>query len=616
MTGAALFSAVALARSGGGENYSSGRDGGGGGGGDGDIGWLVYMVVRLTIAYPHVMIPVLTVGGIAWYFHRKKNGPTPRTQRAFQEREAQHRTQVSARDVEGWLAALKQKDPAFELIPLLDKVKRLFLDLQSAWFRGDLTPVRPFLSDATYQRFGVQLQLMKLQSVRDAIADVQVTDLQLIGIDQNPFYDTVHIRIRAQMRDTDVPASFSDADAEAAAKRAPVEPFTEVWSFVRKPGAVTKIGEDAYQGKCPNCGAPFAGGASNSCEFCGAIVNSGNYDWTLAEITQGVEFQRHAGGAPGLGEAQRSDPALNLNVLEDRASLIFWRWIDAQSRAEPERLAKVAAPEFSTELGRELSRLSAEQRRRVFLECAVGAVNTRGFSVDETADDRAHVEIRWSARMGVTAQGQKPQLPTLPQRWVFTLRRRHGATTPADNGMATFRCPNCNAALTDSAAPSCDYCGTLLSDGHRDWVLETASPLESWNARNIQRAVASTPHAPPPPPPRDDVVDREERERLLYMMAAMAASDGQVDEKERKLLKMCSERWMVPWNNVEMALRAGPQLFERLVPKASVEAEVFLKHIVDMAMVDGKVDRQERKMLEAAAGHLGVSDRLKAMLKS
>jgi hypothetical protein len=57
------------------------------------------------------------------------------------------------------------------------------------------------------------------------------------------------------------------------------------------------------------------------------------------------------------------------------------------------------------------------------------------------------------------------------QRRIFTLRRKAGATTPVANGMSTFRCPNCNAALTDTGSPSCDYCGTLLASGERDWVL-------------------------------------------------------------------------------------------------------------------------------------------------
>ncbi|HLL53394.1 MAG TPA: Tim44-like domain-containing protein, partial [Myxococcaceae bacterium] len=436
-----LLPVVAWARGGGGENYNSGQrersrgNGNGDGGGEG-LGYLLYFVVRLTLQHPMVMCPLITIAGLAYYFWQKSNDPTATTQRAFQQREAELRTQVSARDVEGWVNALKLKDPQFELLPLLDKVKTLFVQLQDAWFRRDLTPVRPFLSDATFQRFNVQLKLMQAQGVRDAIADTQVLDIQIIGLDQSPWFDSVHVRVKAQMRDTDVLASTSDEQALAAARRVPLEPFTEVWTFVRKPGTQTKIGADLFQGKCPNCGAPFRGGSANSCEFCGAVVNSGNYDWTLSEITQGIEHIRHYATVDGLMQAREADPALNLEILEDRASLVFWKWIDAQSTGDARRLSKLALPGFSKQLQAELEGLAKQGRRKVFLQCAVGGVITRQLNRRD-GYDHADVEIRWSARMGVGPVDQKPpELPNIPQRWVFTLVRQEGAQTRVENGMS------------------------------------------------------------------------------------------------------------------------------------------------------------------------------------
>ena len=97
-------------------------------------------------------------------------------------------------------------------------------------------------------------------------------------------------------------------------------------------------------------------------------------------------------------------------------------------------------------------------------------------------------------------------------------------------------------------------------------------------------------------------------------MAAMAAADGVVDEREQRLLTLYSDRWSIPWAKVEMALSAGPQLFDRLVPKGSPEAEVFLHSLLQMALVDGRIDKQERKMLELAALRLGLADRLSEIL--
>lgn len=626
-----LLASAAMARGGGGEHYSSGSGDSdySGGGGGGDIGPLVDILLFLVVRHPKVGCPLVIIVGLAFYFYQRNNNPTANTRKALQRYEAERNVQVDQRSIDGWVNALKLKDPAFDMNALLSRAKTLFIATQDAWMKGDMTPVRPFLSDATYQRFVTQLMLMHRQGVRDAISDLNVSEVQLIGLDQTEGFDTVHIRVRASLRDTDVPATFTYEQAIEAAKKAPVDSFVEVWSLVRKPGAQTKIGDTAFQGKCPNCGAPFAGGAANNCEFCGAIVNSGNYDWVLAEITQAIENVRGYALVDGLKEMRERDPSFNIQVLEDRASLIFWKWVDAQSANESGRLSKLAGKDFTTRLARELEDLRGSGRRRVFLECAVGGVNTR--LVRHAADhDEAHVEIRWSAKMGLFGLTEKPNgaSPTLPQRSMFVFSRKSGAKTNAANGMATNRCPNCNAPLTDTVSPTCDFCGAQLQDGEKDWVLIRAESYEAWDAAegraynaavarnaaaNVSAAAAAA--APVAAPRPDQVMDQTERERMLFMMAALAAADGNVDDKERELLRTCSERWSVPWNKVEMALGAGPKLFERLVPKGSPEAESFMRRLVEMALVDGKIDRKERKLLESASWHLGVgTDRLKMML--
>ncbi len=605
-----LLPLVAFARTGSGEHYDSGdRDSPSGGDGAGEL--FVYLLA-LAFDHPVIGVPLLILFVVVLVMRSRGNNPSARTRRAFQQREAELRTQVSSQDVGAWVGRLTEKDPQFDLPQLLQKTKRLFLETQAAWFKRELSPVRPFLSDATFQRLNVQLMLIAGQGRRDAIADVDVQQLQLIGLDQTEWFDTVHLRITAQLRDAEAAATATDAQALEIARRAPIERFTEVWSFVRKPGAQTKVGAELYQGKCPSCGAPYKGGATNRCEFCGAVVNSGNYDWTLAEITQGSEHLRQPAQVDGLREARGRDPGLNLETLEDRASLIFWKWVEAQSHGQPQRLAKLSTPELQTSLGAELEALRADGKRKVFLECAVGAATVKQLA-ERAPYDEAHVEIRWSARMGVSSTGNPGlNLPTVPQRWVFTLVRKSGAQTRVDNGVSTSRCPQCNATLTDTLTPTCDYCGAALAAGDQDWVLSAARTFEAWSAQTQHRKQMTT-H---PALPRTNVItDVQERERLLYMMAAVAAADGAVNDPERKLLRLCSDRWAVPWSNVELALNAGTQLFDRLVPRATPEAEAFLQSIVHMALIDGKIDKEERRMLEAAAAHLGMEQRLQELLQ-
>jgi hypothetical protein len=594
-----LAPALALGRVGGGEHFDSGRaDSGGGDGG------LLEMLLWLVFNAPCVGIPLL-LAAIGYFLYRRTQGESS-TRAALDLAEAERRTAPSSTHVVNWVGALQAKDPAFELLPMLDRARRQFLELQAAWFVRDLAPVRSFLSDGLFQRLSTQLGLLAQQGLRDAAVDARVLDLQLVGLEQTPGYDTVHLRVTATLRDTDVSADTPDEDARLLAQRCAPERFIEVWSFLRRPGVSSLPGAGEHQGACPNCGAPFSGGAANRCEHCQAIVNSGAYDWVVAEITQGSEYAVSPEIADGLARARQTDAALSTEILEDRASLLFWRWVDARSRGEPRRLAKLATAEFLAGLEAERAELESSGGQLRFLECAVGAAHTRALTL-EGPWELAQVELRWSARIGRVARGGKATTPpTQPQRSVMVLQRRAGASTSAEHGLATNRCPRCSAPLTDNGQASCEYCGAALESGDADWVLRGIVGWEAW--------LASAGRGERPTPVAARVPDREERERLVYTMAALAAADGVIDRRERALLQMTADRWRVPFANVELALSAGPGLVDKLLARGSLEAEVFMRELVAMALIDGRVDLTERKMLEAAASHLGMGDRLEELL--
>lgn len=561
--------------------------------------------------HPLFTLALIGVAFVLWRAYAHSFGATASTQRAFEEADTRGLAQPSARDVTGWVDALHASDPGFDLVAFLDQVKALFLRVQGAWSAGDLGAVRRDLSDATFQRLRVQLALLAAQGVRNVTEEMAVLDLQPVGLERTAAFDTLHVRVRAQARDVDVPRGLPEEEARARAQAARLAPFTEVWSFVRRPGTRSRKDGALPPGKCPNCGAPFDGGAAGNCTYCGAIVNSGAYDWVLAEITQGIEAGTEPVEVPGLATLRADDPAVSLEVLEDRASLLFWSWIDAQSRGEPSRMAKLATADLVSEMSADMTALRGRQRARVFLQAAVGSVAVQTIEA-AGATTLAHVEIRWSAQMGVVPTGASPgALATLPQRWIFTLARKAGVKTDAARGMATDRCGNCGAPLGDSVHPTCEHCGATLNDGAHDWVLGHAEPFEVWAARPRSQP---TPQGPVVAVARDTVLDAAERQRLLYTMAAMAAVDGTVDDRERRMLKLCAERWGVPYENVELALNADPALFERLVPQPGPGGETFLRTLVQLALIDGKVDRQERRMLEVAAARLGLGERLPELL--
>lgn len=555
---------------------------------------------------PLLFIVLIVLVVVLLVLLRRIFGSSAATQRALQERDSLPRLTVTPAERTAWVTDLQRRDAVFSERAFLERVQLLFRATQEAWSKGELLPVRRYLSDATWLRFRLQLALMRAQGIRNLTADLEVTDLALVGFEQNRWFDTLHVAIEARARDADVPVTWSEEKARAATARASLHPFTEVWSLVRKPGVTSASDGTLAAGSCPNCGAPFEGGAASTCAYCKAVVNSGAYDWVLAEITQGVEASGKT-SVPGLEELRLRDPGLSLEVLEDRASLVFWRWVEAQSTSQPDHLARVAQAGPVDRMRVEIQRLTQQGMRRVFLECAVGDVRTRSFEDSSDGCTLAHIEIRWSARTGVGPIGHvPPSLPTLPQRWMFTLARARDATSRTELGMSTDRCAQCGGPLDDGLTPHCPWCQTLLVGDLRDWTLSEACPIEAWEGRATAFARAGSPSTLLP-------ADFEERQRLLYTMAALAMADGEVDVRERRLLFQFAERWGLPSSDVEFALSAGPRSLDSLIPTNNA-GEPFLRALAQLAKADGRVDAMERRLLESVATRLGLTQRLSVVL--
>jgi len=473
----ALFSVlnVAEARVGGGEHFDSGRMEG-----DGDAEFLLFVVQllwRIILYEPMIGIPlaIVVLAVVYWVY------TSSRRRKKLDALAAQHNTRVDPASTQAWIASLKKEDPEFQISRLFEYSSHIFERIQKAWFERNLQTVRPFLSDAVFQRLRVQLKLMEQQGVKDAIADWKVLTVQLVGLEKTPVFDVVHLRIDAHIRDTEVPWESSDEQALDKARKAPLERFSEVWSLLRRPGVKTRLGWDVVQGFCPNCGAPFVGGASNQCEHCKAIINSGNYDWVLAEITQASEYSPSNPASEKILEKMRqSDPELSVQVLEDKASLCFWRCIEAISFGNEAPLAKISTAAFRQHFAQQIKSFEKNPPRH----CAVGSVDLIKCSQNSPGDlDVLGFQIRWSAHFMGRSQ---------PMLWHFELARKCGAKTPAQLGLATFRCPNCHAPLGDSASTTCDYCGHACAAADADWVLHQAGPM-SVSAPRIRSTTTAKP---------------------------------------------------------------------------------------------------------------------------
>jgi hypothetical protein len=248
------------------------------------------------------------------------------------------------------------------------------------------------------------------------------------------------------------------------------------------------------EGRCPNCGAPVAMNESANCTNCRALLRSGEYDWVLAEITQESEWRpgRRA-SVPGLGRLRQQDPDLNVQSMEDRASVVFWRKAAADRIGKVDPIRKVASPVFCEQYAASL-RPPPGARRAWFGRCAVGSVDVLGFLPpgNDSPDDRALVEVRWSGTplvAGADGSPPRPRGPVSAHHSLLVFTRKTGAKTEAGKGISSAHCPNCGAPESGGTSGACEFCGTALNDGSRGWVLEAMMGMADGRSRMLLAAL-------------------------------------------------------------------------------------------------------------------------------
>jgi hypothetical protein len=475
-----LLPAYVAARAGGGEGYSGGGGGGhGGGGGGGGNGTLIIDLIFFCLSHPTIGVPLLIVIVVAVIYFQMTSANQPGG--------GVSAPNLMRGPVTEPIDAIRQHDPAFDPAAFCNRVGAGFLKLQTAWCGQTLQEVRPFISDGIHERFSLQFAEQQADGYRDRMDNVGIDQIMICDGRSDDIYDEVSVRIVAHAADYKV--SLRGGLPVAPGSPIRIEPFAEIWSFLRRRGSATVPGKPGLlEGNCPNCGAPIELNESANCANCHALLRSGQYDWVLSEITQDSEWQPGAAQrTPGLVELRKLDADLNVQSLEDRVSVIFWRKSAADRLGKLDPMFKVTSPAYGKTYAGRL-KPTADGSRNYYGHCAVGAVNVLGFMSGADVD-RALVEVKWSGVKLLVRAGGVPQLnePNFPHRTLFVLMRKAGSKTDVAKGISSAHCPSCGAPENGGIGGACEYCGAALNDGSNGWVLDNLMSFDDPAAMELLR---------------------------------------------------------------------------------------------------------------------------------
>lgn len=607
----------AFARAGGGGRYSGGRGGGGGGGGGGD-GALFYLLFHLIIRYPYVGVPVAVVVIYVMYKGQQKGADAYRgrvIRRGAPVLDQQRKSEA--------VGSLREHDPSFSEQEFVKRVDSAFRKIQEAWCGHKLEGVRPFISDAIYERFALQIKEQQDLGYRDQMENLNVGHIAIAQVTSDEKFDVMTVRVNASASDYRV--SLKDGKKISGSKAA--EPFSEFWSFLRRRGVETKSDQPGLmEGNCPNCAGPIEMNQSAKCDHCGAHLRSGEHDWVLAEITQACEWRgTPPGRIPGVDAYREQDPSFNLQHLEDRASVLYWRKAMSDRTADVKPLRKVADPSFCDETEDYYKKIKrpnpkGKVQRRYFGDCAVGSVDTLGIIPGDEVD-RALVEVRWSGNQFETDDQSPPKRKEESSvfRSLLVMTRNAGVQSDLQNCVDSAHCPACGAPEAGGASNACEYCGAVLNDGTKDWVLvgmfarfepraiELMDELRAYAAANVPEPERAEVIPAPAVVPQAGAGDAGGAEILAWMIKVSLA-DGNIDNKEKEMLNQVASHRGVPAQKLEMMVRAAQAgSMEVPEPADKEEGRAWLGAMARMALADGSLDKSEITVLQTTGATLGLS---------
>jgi hypothetical protein len=488
---ATLLASEVWARVGGGGSYGGGGGSGGGGGGGGDAGALIYLLfqilrllVWLTIEYPYIGIPldILVVGGLIWWFFRRSQISTNPITVSNTPVVAEARLNVN----QAW-ARLRRFDPNFSEIIFTDFCYALYARAQHER-TGKMDLLSPYLSASARANLLKRNPPDLLEVAGIIVGSMQVTDVR--GLDTPMISATVEFE-----------TNYTEVTKQNRDRGGMTYYVREQWRFERRREVLSPRPEEAIALHCPKCGAALMKDTNGACAFCGAKIESGEFQWFVKEINLRSKEERGplltttveevGTDLPSVTQPsfagirqqfEVANPDFSWGDFMNRAKLIFNELQAAWSTLDWER----ARPhETDSIFGMHRYWIEAYRRqhlRNVLDNCTITRMQPVKILRDAFYDS---ITLRIGAQgndytenidTGKVVTGSKTRMRTWTEYWTF-VRYRNAAKSKARDGL---NCPNCGAPLKVNATGICEYCHGKITSGEFDWVLSKIEQDESY----------------------------------------------------------------------------------------------------------------------------------------
>ena len=179
------------------------------------------------------------------------------------------------------MAEYEQLDENFDKAELTSKLSNLYVQMQDCWQKKDISPIRPYCTDAFFTQMDNQIQRKKQQGQTNYIERIAVLSVELRGWCQEGGNDVLVARLNTRIVDYTLDDKTGNLVPAARTRRSS-------WStsgiLSARTGTKTEKDKPMQTVNCPNCGAPVEINASAKCPYCGSVITLEEHGFALSAI--------------------------------------------------------------------------------------------------------------------------------------------------------------------------------------------------------------------------------------------------------------------------------------------------------------------------------------------
>lgn len=178
-------------------------------------------------------------------------------------------------------ALLQETDPNFSADDFIVFVKNVYMDIQDAWCKRDLSPVRAILHENLYAQTEKQVEKKKSEGIINALESIAICTSHMTSARRDDEYEYIGVYLVAKMIDYQYK---EDTKEVIRGNKTTRWELAYRMRFMRARGSQTADGDKTQAHLCPNCGAALPAGASVVCPYCGSNINTTKTGWVLCEF--------------------------------------------------------------------------------------------------------------------------------------------------------------------------------------------------------------------------------------------------------------------------------------------------------------------------------------------